>query len=105
MFILKSVVFASDGYRALCTGISQRVGRDKLTGAEKNKLSNTLGGVYEKRLINGKYEVIHLFNNTDEEKCFNLDGEIVAVGGYGSVRESKAIVPACSMAYFVVEKK
>jgi beta-galactosidase GanA len=74
-------------------------------GAEKNKLSDTLGGIYEKRLVNGKYEVIHLFNNTEEEKYFELDGEIVAVGGHGSVRESKAIVPANSMAYFVIEKK
>ena len=74
-------------------------------GAEKNKLSDTLGGVYEKRLQNGKYEVIHLFNNTEEEKSFDLEREIVAVGGHGDVREGKAIVPSNSMAYFVISKE
>jgi hypothetical protein len=73
-------------------------------GVEKNTLSDTLGGIYEKRLVNGSYEVIHLFNNTDAEKCFDLAKPIVAVGGHGCVQEGKATVPACSMAYFVVEK-
>jgi hypothetical protein len=71
---------------------------------EKNTLSDTLGGIYEKRLVNGSYEVIHLFNNTDAEKCFDLAKPIVAVGGHGSVQDGKATAPACSMAYFVVEK-
>ena len=73
-------------------------------GVEKNTLSDTLGGIYEKRLVNGSYEVIHLFNNTDAEKGFDLKKTIVAVGGHGCVQEGKAIVPAGSMAYFVVEK-
>jgi hypothetical protein len=99
----------SSGYSYYESGDSRLAGFiDKIAsdaGAEKNKLSDTLGGIYEKRLQNGKYEVIHLFNNTEEEKYFELDGEIASVGGHGSVRESKAIVPANSMAYFVIEKK
>lgn len=74
-------------------------------GVEKNKLSDTLGGVYEKRLENGDFEIIHLFNNTDEEKRFDLASKIVAVGGYGALRGDEAVVPARSMAYFVVEKR
>ena len=72
-------------------------------GVEKNKLSDTLGGVYEKRLENGKYEVVYLFNNTDEEKCFDLERPIVALSDRGAVKDGKACVPAGSMAYFVIE--
>ena len=72
---------------------------------QKNPLSDTLGGVYEKRLVNGNYDIIHLFNNTQEEKSFDLEQAVIAVGGHGSVQQSKATVPANSMAYFVVEKK
>ena len=71
-------------------------------GVKKNKLSNTLGGVYEKRLENGEYEIVYLFNNTDEEKCFDLEKEIVAFGGHGSVKDGRASIPAHSMAYFVI---
>ena len=74
------------------------------SGVKKNKLSDTLGGVYEKRLENGKYEIIHLFNNSEEEKTFDLEGKIVAHGGHGSLNDGKAVVPSMSMAYFVVEK-
>jgi hypothetical protein len=72
-------------------------------GVEKNKLSDTLGGVYEKRLQNGKYEIVYLFNNTDEEKCFDLERPIVALSDRGAVKDGKACVPAGSMAYFVIE--
>ena len=72
-------------------------------GVEKNKLSHTLDGIYEKRLQNGEFEIIHLFNNTNEEKSFDLEGEIIAQGGHGSVQDAHALVPAHSMGYFVVK--
>ena len=72
---------------------------------QKNPLSDTLGGVYEKRLVNGNYEIIHLFNNTQKDRCFDLEQAVIAVGGHGSVQQSQATVPAHSMAYFVVEKE
>ena len=72
-------------------------------GVTKNKLSDTLGGIYEKRLQNGEYEIIHLFNNTQDEKSFDLEKCIVAFGGYGELRDGKAVVPKESMAYFVVK--
>ena len=64
---------------------------------------DTLGGIYEKRLQNGEYEIIHLFNNTQDEKSFDLEKCIVAFGGYGELRDGKAVVPKESMAYFVVK--
>ena len=73
-------------------------------GVGKNKLSHTLDGIYEKRLENGKYEIVHLFNNNAEEKIFDLEGNIVAVGGHGAINDGKAVVPQMSMAYFVLEK-
>ncbi len=73
-------------------------------GVCKNKLSDTLGGIYEKRLENVKYEIIHLFNNSEEEKTFELEGKIVAHGGHGSLKNDVAVVPKMSMAYFVLEK-
>ena len=72
-------------------------------GVEKNKLSRTLEGIYEKRQRNGEYEIVYLFNNTDEEKSFDLEGEIVALGGYGSQNGGVGIVPAHSMGYFVIK--
>ncbi len=73
-------------------------------GACKNKLSKTLGGIYEKRLQSDKYEIIHLFNNSDEEKSFDVEKPIIAFGGHGELKDGKAIVPKMSMGYFVVEK-
>ena len=73
-------------------------------GACKNKLSETLGGIYEKRLQSDKYEIIHLFNNSDEEKSFDVEKPIIAFGGHGELKDGKAIVPKMSMGYFVVEK-
>ena len=71
----------------------------------KSKLSNALDGIYEKRLENGEYEIIHLFNNTKEEKSFTLDREIVACGGHGLSNGRIATVPSESMAYFVIKKQ
>ena len=68
------------------------------------KTEESLSIYCEQFLANGLYEVIHLFNNTDAEKGFDLKKTIVAVGGHGCVQEGKATVPAGSMAYFVVEK-
>ena len=75
------------------------------SGVKKNKLSNTLGGIYEKRLENRDFEIVHLFNNSDEDKSFKLDGEIVAFGGHGAIKEGDVTVPANSMAYFVIKKQ
>jgi len=72
-------------------------------GVEKNKLSDTLGGVYEKRLRNGEYEIIFLFNNTNEDKLFDLESEIVSYSDTGSIKDGKACVPANGMAYFVTK--
>lgn len=73
------------------------------SGVKKNKLSDTLCGVYEKRLQNGEYEVVYLFNNTGDERSFDLEGEIVGVSDRGSVKDGRATVPAESMAYFVIK--
>ena len=77
----------------------------KDSGVEKNKLSDTLGGIYEKRLQNGDFEIVHLFNNNEEDKSFKLNGEIVAFGGHGALQDGDALVPANSMAYFVIKKQ
>jgi beta-galactosidase GanA len=76
----------------------------KDAGVSKNKLSDTLGGIYEKRLESDKYEIIHLFNNTAEDKSFMMEKKVVAFGGHGAFKDGIATVPKMSMAYFVLEK-
>lgn len=96
----------SAGYSYYCFGekqLSDFIGNIlSSVGVEKNRLSDTLGGVYEKRLENGKYEIVYLFNNTDEDKSFDLEKPIVASSDRGQVNGSKVTVPANSMAYFII---
>ena len=72
-------------------------------GVRKNTLSDTLGGIYEKRLVNGEYEIVHLFNNTDVEKHFDLEKDLIAVGGHGTALDGKLAIPAHSMGYAVIK--
>ena len=72
-------------------------------GVQKNALSDTLGGIYEKRLVNGEYEIVHLFNKTEEEKHFDLRRDLIAVGGHGVASDGKLAVPAHSMGYAVIK--
>ena len=73
-------------------------------GVEREAHSDALNGIYEKRLQNGSYEIVHLFNNTNEEKTFELESAIIAYGGHGCVKADKAVVPPHSMGYFVMNK-
>jgi beta-galactosidase GanA len=70
---------------------------------ERNKLSDALGGIYEKRAINGDAEIVYLFNNSDHEISFDLEKPIVACGGQGSFKDRIATVPQGSIAYFVIK--
>lgn len=70
----------------------------------KNELSDTLGGIYEKRLTNGDFEIVYLFNNSDREINVNLEKPIVACGGQGKYKDSNATVPQGSVAYFIIKQ-
>lgn len=72
-------------------------------GVSKNALSATACGIYEKRLKNGDFEIIHLFNCSDEEKIFELESDIIACGGFGAFSGRKATVQPKSMAYFIIK--
>lgn len=70
-------------------------------GISKYKYSDFENEIYEKRLTNGDTEIIFIFNNSDQEKQFEIDGEIVTAGAFGTVADNVLTVPAKSQAYVV----
>ncbi|MBQ8394138.1 MAG: beta-galactosidase [Clostridia bacterium] len=70
----------------------------------KYKFADSAKGIYEKRLENGKQEIIFLFNNTEAEQSFDLGKEILSVGGDGKAEGNTFTVKGNSMAYAVVMK-
>ncbi|MBQ7948360.1 MAG: beta-galactosidase [Clostridia bacterium] len=73
-------------------------------GVKKYALANNAEGVYEKRLANGDKEIVFLFNNGETEKSFDLQGDILSVGGDGSAEKNVLRVSANGMAYAVFKK-
>lgn len=73
-------------------------------GIKKYKYSDFENGIYEKRLTNGENEIIFIFNNSNEDKQFEIENKIIASGGFGNAKEKLLCVPKNSMAYVVTKK-
>ena len=58
--------------------------------------------VYEKHLINGEDEIVFLFNNSNEEKRFVMQGTVVAHGADSTMDGNVLILPPMSMTHVVI---
>ena len=74
-------------------------------GVEKFPYADFENGVYEKRMQNGRYEILFLFNNTQEKKTFTLEKAPIAAGAKGKLQGNFLFVPAMDVAYVVFENE
>ena len=71
-------------------------------GIEKYKLADCKGGIYEKRCVNGDKEIIYIFNNSEEEKNFTLEGEILSFGADAKMDGNVMTVPSMGVGYTII---
>ena len=70
----------------------------------KEAYSDFKNGVYEKRLVCEDQEAIFIFNNSEEDRVWEIENDILYVGGFGSADGKTFKVPANSMAYIIVKR-
>lgn len=71
-------------------------------GIEKYKYADFKNGIYEKRLKNNDKTIVFIFNNSNEDKTFELEGEISAFGADAVVEENKMTVKSGEIGYAVI---
>jgi hypothetical protein len=71
-------------------------------GVEKYKYADFKNGIYEKRLKNNDKIIVFIFNNSDADKTFELEGEISAFGADAVVEENKMTVKSGEIGYAVI---
>lgn len=96
----------SIGYSYLKTG--DELWRDFINSkVEETKVVKTALGdgekIYERRLTDGEYETIFIFNNSDEDKSFRIKEEIIRCGADGASDGNKITTPAKSVSYFIIK--
>lgn len=74
------------------------------TGVRKEAYADFESGVYEKRLVCEDREAIFIFNNSEEDRVWELENDILYVGGFGSADGKTFRVPANSMGYIIVKR-
>lgn len=70
-------------------------------GIERYKYADFKKGIYEKRLVNNDKTIVFIFNNSNEDKTFELEGEISAFGADAVVEENKMTVKSGEVGYAV----
>ncbi len=76
----------------------------KQAGIEKFPFADVKNGVYEKRTQKDNVEIVFIFNNADENKSFDLEKDIIALGA-DAVADGKVMtVPAGGIGYAVISK-
>jgi beta-galactosidase len=73
-------------------------------GIEECKFEDFKGGIYEKRLLGDGYEIAFIFNTSDKDRTFMLDGDVIAYGGGTTVEERKMTVRSGDVGYSVFKK-
>jgi NDP-sugar pyrophosphorylase family protein len=57
-----------------------------------------------KRLLGDGYEIAFIFNTSDKDRTFMLDGDVIAYGGGTTVEERKMTVRSGDVGYSVFKK-
>ena len=74
----------------------------KQAGIEKFPFADVKNGIYEKRTKNGDKEIVFIFNNSEEDKTFDLGKNIIASGADAINDGGKMLVRAGCIGYAVV---
>ena len=55
-----------------------------------------------KRCVNGDKEIVYIFNNSEEEKNFTLEGEILSFGADAKMDGNVMTVPSMGVGYTII---
>ena len=88
---------AEESWREYIDGIMSGAGIEKYT------LGDFAAGVYERRMTCGDKKIIFIFNNSDCDKTFDLNGELVSFGADATVCDGKMTVKSGEIGYVIVK--